>query len=183
MGAKRNRRLLIGARESGKAVRLHRVYEDSEWFDGIVLDVSADWVLLARVTDFRLDGWTAIRLNSIDEVTRTGHGGTIRRALELHGERPEPISVDLSSPAEIIRSFARRSPLVTIHREKQRPDACWIGRPERLTKKALFLLQVDPRATWFARPTRYTLASITRIEIDGFYERTLHELAGNPPVD
>lgn len=141
-----------------------------------------DWVLLQRLADFHLDGWSAVRLDTVAEVRGTGNGKAVGRALKLHDEHPSAILVDLSSTGEIIRTMARWSPLVTVHREAQYPDSCWIGRPLRVTDKVVELLQVDSRAEWDDDPDRFKLRDLTQIEIGGRYEQALHELAGEPPV-
>lgn len=182
MGAKRNRRRLLEARESGKPVWLTRSLDTADWIEGFVVDVGADWVLLAHAWDLHLDGWMAVRLDTVEDVGHTRSGKALRRALELRGEQVARIPVDLSGPGEIIRSMARRTPLITLHREHKRSDVSWIGRPVRLTRKAVHIVQVGPRAQWYDAPTRFGLRGITRIEIGARYERALYELAGEPPL-
>jgi hypothetical protein len=181
MGGKRNRRALAAARASGEPVRLERSLARAERMEGFVVDIGEAWVLLHRVTGLRLDGWSAVRLDTARAVDRLTTLDIVTRAVAAHGETPRPIDIDLTGPAEIVRSMWRLSPLVTVHREAKWPDECSIGRPTRLGPKKVDLLEIDPQASWDREPRRFGLRKLTRIEIGGDYEHTLHQLGGAPP--
>lgn len=182
MGRKQNRGDLKAARDARQPVRLVRSVAGANYVEGLVLDVDRDWVLLHKLNDLRLDGWSAVRLDTVRKITGPGNGLATRRALKLHGERAQPVDADLSSTAKLVRSLARVAPLLALHYEESWPDECSIGRPVRLTKKAVHLLDVTPRATWDAESRRFTFRELTRIDFGGHYETTLHALAGEPPL-
>ena len=52
----------------------------------------------------------------------------------------------------------------------------------RLGKRKLHLLDIDPDGLWDHGPRRFAYEDITRVDVDGRYERALHELGGYPPI-
>lgn len=183
MGRKQNRRELRAAREGDEVVGLIRNVWRADRIGGYVAGVERDWVLLHVVDEVVLDGWSAVRADTIGKVVRQSPDSFVSRALQLYEQEPGlPGPVDLEGPASIVRSFARTHPLVTIHTETLDPTVCTIGWPVELTKKHLTLFEISPRATWDDEPSRLRLDTITRIEVGGRYERALHQLGGYPPI-
>ena len=54
------------------------------------------------------------------------------RALALTGARPGMLDVDLSDLPPLLRSAARRFPILTLYTEARDPSVCAIGRPQRI---------------------------------------------------
>lgn len=94
---------------------------------------------------------------------------------------PKKPRVSVASIEELLLSASRVFPLLTIHREKARPDVCWIGRIEEIRRGQVSLLEIGPDAAWDDKPTSYKLNEITSVEFGGEYERALFLVGGNPP--
>jgi hypothetical protein len=72
-------------------------------------------------------------------------------------------------------------PLVTIHREKIKPNVCWIGQVVQVRRGRLSLLEIGPDAKWDEEPTEYKVDEITRVDFGGGYEDALRLVGGKPP--
>lgn len=182
MGAKRNGRELQAALAGREPVRLQRSLTGAEWLDGFVMAVADDWVLLHRFHNVQLDGWSAVRLDTVRRVERDGDDSLVSRVLRARSQQPTGIEVDLTNVVTVTKSVAKALPLVTFNREALYPGECVIGRPIRFTKKRVHLINVDTDATWDLEPYRLDLADITRVDGGRDYETGLYQLAGEPPA-
>lgn len=151
---------------------------------GYVLDIGPTFFLLATVSDrIWLDGFKCLRIGDVSEVGPDPHGAFAEAALRKRGERrPAKPRVSVADVRDLLRSAARAFPLVTIHRERVKPDACWIGKVLDVDATHVTLLEIDPAAKWEAAPNRYKLAEITRVSFGADYEGALHLVGGDPPV-
>jgi hypothetical protein len=181
MGAKRNRRQLRAAHETGEPVRLARSLSGAQRLGGFVMAVADDWVLLHRLRDVQLDGWSAVRLDTVASVQRQGIDALALRALRIRKQEPSAIDVDLSSVRTVLHSMAAALPLITLNREVLHPDECVISRPLRLTGKKIHLRDITTEATWVDVPYALRLADITRVDAGADYETALYQLGGEPP--
>jgi hypothetical protein len=182
MGAKRNRRDLRKALEAGEPVRLHRSEERADTLDGFVVGVARDWALLHQLIDVRLDGWTAVRLDTVATVDRDAAPGALAiRVLNVRGQRPTAIAVDLTSAETVLRTMASALPLISLQREALHPGESVIGTPHRFSKKRIHLRDITTQATWDDVPYALKLADITRVDGGGDYDTALYQLAGDPP--
>jgi hypothetical protein len=152
--------------------------------EGFVVGSSKAWVLLARVSDgLEPDGWTAVRVKDLRGLrVRPGAAGLTGRALKARGQWPPvaPRRVDLSEVAALVRSVDARTPLFTVHVERDRPDALWLGVADRLTRRALRLRTVGPRAKW-AGHQDFWLKDLTRIDFGTTYAEAVHLVGGDAP--
>jgi len=88
--------------------------------------------------------------------------------------------IDLDSLPGLLKSANRLFPLVTIHREKVRPDTCVIGKILDISKGDLLLLEIGPDAVWDEEPSKLRLSDITRVDFGSSYEEALHLVGGEP---
>ncbi|SRR5258706_4176924 len=181
MATKRSSQLTDAMRKQ-RFVRLSRRFEDSA-VRGYVLDVGPQFFLLALVSDrIWFDGFECFRISDIRHMEPDLYATFAEAALKERGERrPKKLRVSVASVEELLLSASAAFPLVTIHREKVDPDACWIGRVLGVDRGCVSLLEIDPQATWEEAPTDYRLSEITRVNFGGDYENALHLVGGPPP--
>jgi hypothetical protein len=164
-------------------IRLSRRFED--WaVRGYVLDVGPRFFLLALVSDrIWFDGFECFRISDIKGVRPDPYTAFEEKALKMRGERrPKRPHVSVANLEELLLTAGRVFPLVTIHREKIDPSACWIGRVLGVDRGCVSLLEINPDARWEGRPTEYRLGEITRVNFGGDYENALHLVGGEPPA-
>jgi hypothetical protein len=180
MATKRSSQLKDAMRKQ-RFVRLSRRFEDSA-VRGYVLDVGPQFFLFALVSDrIWFDGFECFRISDIRHVELDPYATFAEAALKKRAERrPKKPRVSVASIEELLLSASRAFPLVTIHREKADPDACWIGRVLGIDRRCVSLLEIDPQATWDETPTDYRLIEITRVNFGGDYENALHLVGGSP---
>lgn len=178
-------RRLDRAVRSGDLVRVHRKACGGERIEGFVVAATPGWTLLAVCDDIQLDGWAAVRTADITKVRRTGDGNSLTvRVLRSRGEWPVPAPGPADSlhdlPA-LAEAACEGFGLVGLYRERQRPEACWIGEVVGRRPKSLGLLEIDPDACWYPAATKFRLKDVTRVDFGGHYQRTLREFAGPRP--
>jgi len=174
---------LTDAIHSKTVVRFVSRYEEGR-IEGYMLDVGPKFFLMAIVDErIRFDGFRCIRISDVRriEIPATNAdfvvAALIKRGEEI--ERKPPI--DLSSIETILESVNAIAPLVTIHTQTTRPDACWIGRTLGATSTHIALLEIGPDAVWETVPTMKAFKTITRIDFLGGYEEALYLVGGEPP--
>jgi hypothetical protein len=174
---------LTDAMRNKRFVRLSRRFEDSA-VRGYVLDVGPQFFLLALVSDrIWFDGFECFRISDIKHLRPDPYSPFAEAALKKRGEsRPKKPRVSVASIEKLLLSASRAFPLVTIHREKVDPDACWIGRILGVHRGSVSLLEIDPQAAWEDTPILYRLSQITRVNFGGDYENALHLIGGDPPA-
>jgi hypothetical protein len=183
MGTKRNGRALGAAWAADELVLLRRNIWKADILEGFVVDLDEGWTAINVVYDVGLNGWSVVRLDTLREVERYAPTSFLSRALVQFGEHPEPLDVDLSSCQAVIRSLAAAFPLITIYTEADDPRVCAVGRPLRLTKSKVHLLDISAEGAWDLDAKRkFRYDDITRVDVGGRYETALHALGGYPPV-
>jgi len=181
MGAKRIRRDLRAAMDLGRPVLARRRLWKADHLEGFVVGVDRSWALLHLVRDVDLIGWSAVRLDTIRDVEHQDHG-FLGRALALTGARPGMLDVDLSDLPPLLRSAARRFPILTLYTEARDPSVCAIGRPQRIGARSVTFLDISSEAEWADDTRGIRLDDVTRVDLGGRYEDVLHRLAGYPPI-
>jgi len=165
-------------------IRLRRASRPAESVTGFVVATGSSWTLFARTMDGGyFDGHIAIRIADIAHVRPdTSFESAFAKT---RPDWPPAIptwvtSIDLDSTKGMLRSFLHRGHLVGIERDKKY-DAIWIGVPDELLGKWLYLWEVTPKAKWEDRPLGYKLRSVTTVIIGSHYQTGLAEIAGDPP--
>ncbi|MFD7785697.1 hypothetical protein ACFV4Q_21795 [Streptomyces nojiriensis] len=174
---------LAEAASSGVLVRVHRsAIRGADRLDGFVVGTSAAWTLIALCSDLRLDGWAAVRTADVTKVGWRGGPDCLSvRALRRRGRwparAPEP-ALALDGPADLAEGASRAFGLVSLHVERDAPDACWIGEVAAVRPKSLRLREIDTEARWRPELSKFRFEDVTRVGFGGRYERTLLEFAG-----
>lgn len=182
MGRKRNLRDLTDAMSAGQPVMARRNLWKADHLEGFVVAVDQEWAVLNLIYDVGLNGWSAIRLDTIRDVERQRAEAFITRALAWAGEGPEAVDLDTSSVDQLVRSAATRFPLITIYTEATDLSVCAIGRPQRIDCRQLTFLDISSAAVWATQTRALHLDEVTRIDVGARYETALHHLGGYPPV-
>ena len=175
--------LLSEAMHHKVLVKFWSPYEEGST-QGYVLDIGPRFFLLGFVDDnIRFNGFQCMRLSDIRRLrVPDPYADFTVAALRKRGEtlRKKP-RVSLNSLPELLKSANRLFPLVTIQRERAKPDTCEIGRVVEITKSHVSLLEIGPDAIWDDEPTEIPLREITRVDFGGAYEDALHLIGGNSP--
>jgi hypothetical protein len=176
----RSNAMLRRACEDAVLVKFTNPFDDG-LIHGYVLEVGPQFFLLALLgQDMRFDGFQCSRLQDVKHLRPDPYADFAVTALRKRRQqlRKKP-NVDISELPALLKSASKAFPLVTIHREGVKPDACWIGRVLDVTEKSVVLHEIGPDAVWEKRPSRFRLSEITRVEFGGGYEEAL-ELVGGP---
>lgn len=177
---------LEAAATSQRLVRLERVSRPGQTIDGFVVGVGAKWVLLARImAGGYFDGVTAVRLREISRVRRdrSFEGRSASLQPEWPPQAPSGVGPsDLDTTAGMLAALLRQGVLASIERDR-RHDSLWVGTPNELVGRWLYLSEVRPDGTWHERPLGYRFGTITVVTVDDHYLRGLALVAGKPPVE
>jgi hypothetical protein len=155
---------------------------DKGFIRGYVLDVGPKFFLLALQSDqIRLDGFSCYRIADVKNLMRDPYAAFSEAARKKFRQRmPKKPRVSVASMEELLLSADKSFPVVTIHREKSRPDVCWIGKVDEVKRGQVSLLEIGPDAKWDLKPTWYKLREITAVEFGGEYETALYLVGGSP---
>jgi len=144
-------------------VRFTRRFEKG-FTRGYVVDVGPKFFILALLTDqIRFDGFSCFRVADVRNLKADPYAAFAEAALKkLEQRAPKKPRAVVASIEELLLSANKSFPLVTIHREKKHPDACWIGKVKEISGGRVFLLEIGPDAKWDDRPTSYRLNEIIK---------------------
>lgn len=168
-----------------KIMKIRRRSRPGYTIDGFVLAIGRRWVLLSQTSDGgHMNGYAAIRISDVQSIRPDRSFRS-----EFAKTRPDwpptlpPVSteLDLDSTKGMLRSLLVPGHLLGIERDR-RHDAMWIGVPDGLTKKLLYLWEVTPRATWDEGALGYRLKTITSVVFGDQYQAALAAMAGEPPA-
>jgi hypothetical protein len=164
-------------------VDIRRKIKDADVIHGYVVQLSDDWILIADTRDGGyLDGFTALRTKDITKVKKVdGFEPELLKKLKQWPPAAPEQPISLSSAEAIIRAAGESREALTIHQEKDKPDACFIGAPVDWGRKSVWLLELDRHARWDTEMTKYRLKDITRIGFGGGYEDALLTVSGAKP--
>jgi hypothetical protein len=156
---------------------------DSGSTHGYVLDIGPSFFLLGLIDDsVKFNGFQCLRISDLRGLqVPDPYERFVLAALHKRNQKMKAKpNIKLDGLPELLRSANQIFPLITIHRERVRPENCWIGKVIDITKDHLFLLQIDAHAKWDENPTRFLLREITRVDFGGGYEEALHLVGGEP---
>jgi hypothetical protein len=177
-------RISRAEREQG-LVSFRRWIPKADWVAGFIVGRSDRWVLLARLSDgVALDGWVGVRLEDIQSVTRFPVEDCFEiKALQAREQWPPrpPDGMALEGTENLLRTAKHQGPMVSVFREFERPNVCWIGSVRKIEGDTMSLLEVNVAGGWARKPRLFDLDDITRIEFGGGYEEALGLVAGAPP--
>jgi len=156
---------------------------DEGWTNGYVLDIGPQFFLLGVIDDsIKFNGFQCLLISDLSQIkVPDPHEDFIVAALRKRSERIErKPDIDLSNLSTILKSASALFPLVTILRERIKPDECVIGRVLDISENSFLLHTIDSDAVWEEKPTRFRLSDVTRVDFGGGYEEALHLVGGNP---
>jgi len=167
---------------ANRFVRLKRRFEDYS-IRSYVLGIGPKFFIIAIVND-RLwnDGFECFRIEDIKSVETDPYRAFAESALKKRLEhKPKKPTVNLTSLEKLLQTANQAFSLVTIHREKIKPNACWIGRVLEIKNHRVSILEIGPDAKWDKSPEKYRINEITRLNFGGDYENALYLVGGEPP--
>ena len=162
-------------------VQIEREEIDPTIATGYIVGYSKDLLALANLTEhINFSGFEIIRIEDITHLDLPHpHGEFIEEALTLRGlTTPElPEGVDITSFKTLLKSLAGNLPLVTLIREIEDADACYIGSIHTVDDIFVSIFEIDADAAYEHSPTRFLLRELTRVDFGGLYEDALHQVA------
>lgn len=170
---KQLRKVLMKLLERERFVTLDRRPLDPFDLEGFVVGVSDRLVMLHVVhgNSLEFNGYAVVRMKDLQSVSTSR--SFIPRALKLLARKPvRPVGLDLTNWATLLATAAEQYPLVWLELEQQRPGCGYVGRFNKLTRKAVHLRDVDPQGRWGDRE-QYPLRRITQVTLGDGYARAL----------
>lgn len=180
--SKQKSQKLLDAMSGDRLIRFRRRFEN-EVVRGYVVGVGPKFFLLQLVSDrIRYDGFECIRIKDVRRPQPDPYISFVKTALGIRTpERPARPEIDLSGTEAMIASAGALFPLITLHRETEDPDVCWIGRLVSVDKRRVQIRTIDPNAEWEPDIDSYDLKEITLVNFGGDYETALQMVGGDPP--
>src|SRR5437868_5328676 len=114
---------LCEAEENGRLIRVTRTIRRADRLDGFVVGAAKKWFLL-HVLDpgMFLNGYTALRVADVKQVTEYADDSFPARALGVRDERRDvPDAIDLTSTKSLLSSAGSLFRLVAVHDEEDDP--------------------------------------------------------------
>ncbi len=149
---------------------------------GFVTGIGRRWVAIAILDDGkRPDGWELLRLKDIERVRLNKDADAVAiRVLRARGDWPlaaPPIPLDKTR--DLLR--AAGTDLMSVHIERKRPDAYWVGSPLDISESEVDLASLDSEARWEEKILVFELRDITRVTTSNAYVAALGLVAGPRP--
>ncbi|MGO2533415.1 hypothetical protein [Arthrobacter rhombi] len=163
-------------------IRIWRHSDPGEDLNGIVLQMAAEWVLLAAIrSGGYFDGYSIIRTGDIRAIkVETTFIPYLRTHQAWPPERPAG-TIDLTGPASFLQEIWATAAVVVLYEEVRRPGMLWIGAPVERGKKSVWILTIAPDATWDTSMTKFKFKHPTRVDFSDDYSKAIFELAGAVP--
>jgi len=173
---------LTAAMREARLIRLYRPFEET-YVRGYILDVGAEFFLLHLVSDrIWFDGFECFRVDQVDELTPDPYAAFCEAVLKARAETRVALTLRLTGIGELLASAAEQFALVTIHKEREQPDTCNIGKVISVEGGIVWMLEIAPDAQWDEELSPHKLSEITRVNFGGDYEDALALIGGTPPV-
>lgn len=177
------RAYLREAQEQRIPVRLKREGIDAGWVHGFVVDVSAEFVLVAEVSDsMHYDGFLVVALADVTHAEEDPSREFVEKALAINEEvLAAPPGFRLDDWGVIARSAASLAPVISVNMlDEETGEASYIGQLEGIGAETLTLREIDPNARWYPDTGEYDYADIGSIGFGTAYMDTLYRVAGKP---
>jgi hypothetical protein len=173
------------ALEARGPVQLARERITAAWVHGYVIGLSAEFCLIAEVSDaMRFDGFLAVAVSDVSAVEQDPGREFVERALALNEETlPELPGFKLEDWQTIAESAALQTPLVSLNMlDEADGEVSYIGRLTGTEHDALVMQEVDPNAHWYPDTGAYEFEGIGSIGFGTAYMLLLARIAAAPPV-
>ncbi len=163
--------------------RLVRVVRGKGWtrHDGFVAAVSKQWCVLRVVVEGVPDGVVLVRTSDIRALKKPKSNRTLAEAaLKATGQWPPraPELLDLHDVRSVLFTAASVGPIIGYAAERERQRAFYVGYVFRITKRSVWITDVDPRGRRSKRALDWPLETITRVDISSAYLQTVARVAG-----
>ncbi|MFC6153633.1 hypothetical protein [Nocardioides yefusunii] len=153
---------------------------------GFVVALGKRWAAIALLDEGRRhDGWDLVRLRDVSRVRRSRREKVAERILRARGTWPllAPVGLDLDRASRLLGTLAARGDLVSIHCERERPDALWVGVPLAAEGRDVVVHELNTVGEWDNDPSYFTARDITRITVGDAYMEGLALVAPpRPPL-
>jgi hypothetical protein len=173
------------ALESRAPVRIMRERISPGWTHGYVIGVSAEFCLIAEVSDaMRFDGFLVVAIGDVSAVEEDPGREFVERALKLNEESiPALPAIKLDDWQTIAQSAAAETPLISLNMlDDETGEVSYVGRLTGAEPDALLLQEVDPNANWYPDTGAYEFPAIGSIAFGTAYMLLLARIAGVPPI-
>jgi len=173
------------ALETRAPLRVLRERISPNWVHGHVIGLSAEFCLIAEVSDsMRFDGFIAIALGDVTVVEEDPGSEFVERALALNGEAvPQLPDIRLDDWQTIAETAAASTPLISLNMlDEEAGEVSYVGRLMGNEHDALVLQEVDPNAKWYPDTGAYEFQGIGSVSFGTAYMLMLAQVAGVPPV-
>jgi hypothetical protein len=173
------------ALESRAPVRIMRERISPGWAHGYVIGVSAEFCLIAEVSDaMRFDGFLVVAIGDVSAVEEDPGREFVERALKLNEESiPALPAIKLDDWQTIAQSAAAETPLISLNMlDDETGEVSYVGRLTGAEPDALLLQEVDPNANWYPDTGAYEFPAIGSIAFGTAYMLLLARIAGVPPI-
>ena len=171
---------VVKAIETKMYVTVRRPVYDSEELFGVILQQSKDFLLLRKFNELgEYDGISAIRKDDVSEIGFEGNRRYVNaKLIEKYGnDNPDVSPIDLSSIQTIIESFSTYG-YVALFQEEYSNDFD-IGEVLENDEEFLILHGYGTTNALDRPKVLLRLDSISRIDVDGKYERSILEVFSN----
>lgn len=173
------------ALEASAPVRVLREKIHPGWVHGYVIGLSAEFCLIAEVSDaMRFDGFLAFAVSDVTAVEEDPGRAFVEQALKINEEKiPQLGALRLDDWQTIAESAARETPLISLNMlDDEIGEVSYIGRLTGSEHDALLLQEVDPNAKWYPDTGAYEFPAIGSISFGTAYMLLLARIAGVPPI-
>ena len=155
---------------------VRRRFKDAGTTTGFIVDFSDSLVLFHTLeTDtFRLNGYTVVRKEDISEyrVFSKAEYWQVRAVRHFRLRPMPPAGISVTSLPELLKSVAKHYPLIALHPEKTKPEACYIGALASMTERTFTIEDLNSSGEW-SGPRRMKFSDVTRVDFGGGYEAAL----------
>lgn len=185
---KRNFEILTAAVKSGDYTRIRSKCDPDTLYDGYVVGLSKQFVILHTVSEsVLLNGYSVFPLREVNRVT-TNNQFFKHRALQLENVKPfAPSSVELEDWQTLLASADVHFPVMALQLGRETSIRFSLGRVAEIKERSVLLRTISPSAEWEETPIKYKFRDITRIDFGGRYEAALWRVSqselsssGNP---
>lgn len=169
-----------------KKLLVTRGFPREPTYNGFVLGLGRDLVLLHQFHDFYPEGFTALRVADIERVRSGEHERFWERMFRGEGVMGL-LGISYSVPLDEFRSLLTALKEMGKHviiecesRETEDDDNFFIGRVLALKDWSVSLLNFDPLGVWDDQPTVIAFGDITKVQFDTPYINTLSRHLRSP---
>ncbi len=147
-----------------------------------VASVHVDFMIQGRIFQTSwINGWTALRLNSIIRVNLTNDAGFILRAMMANGT-PVPLlpPVDFDTFQEFLNGVCDTFKIITTDDDPSLTHPSAAGTILEVNLESITIRAMSTQGFWNSEPHTIDLKHITHVVFGGKYERTLQRIAELP---